>query len=267
MRVRATQISKDPLVRRSNARSKLLTAGLIAGLVAALSGIPATAGTSTDPEITDPAGDSNFLSGVTADERDTRPVSSDNSDLRAVWFETAYSTTKVIHSVSGAVVRVEYRPTALHVNIQTQGPVRPLSPWGALRFKVAFTVPACQATFDLLVATNPASDQAEIRPATVGTSCGGDPPITIVISPVKPTYDGAVSTLTFPLTHGGVAEVIPPGTTLTETSAFSTASPPVGAAVPSPADKTSAGRTFTVGQDIPADVDCTADPAHTDCQS
>ncbi|MGH2691280.1 MAG: hypothetical protein ACRDHM_02140 [Actinomycetota bacterium] len=263
----ATQVSKDPHECRSNSRRRLLTAGLIAGVVAVLSGVPAMAGSSTDAEITDVAGDANFISAVTADERDTRPVSSDNADLRAVWFETAYSTSKVLDPGTGTVLRVEYRPTALVVKIQTQGPVRPLSPWGSLRFKVPVTVPACSATLELLVATNPAADSAEIRPAAPSTSCGEDPPVNIVISPVKPTYDGAVSAVTFPLAHEGVSKVISPGTVLSQTRALVTAGPPAGSAIPTPSDQTASGRNFTIGQDVPPDVDCTATPNNTECQS
>jgi hypothetical protein len=257
-------ITEKPRVCRSAVRRKLLTVGLVAGLVAAFSGVPATAGTSTAPDITDPAGDANFVSAISADERDTRPASTDNADLRGVWFETAYSTTRVIHSVSGAVLRVEYRPTALLINIRTQGPVRPLSPLGALRFKVQATTPACTASFELLVAA--ASEKAEIRPATPSTGCGEDPPLTLVISPVTPTYDGAVSTMTFPLAHEGISKVISAGAVLSQTKAQTIAQMPTGAS-PVPVDQTGAGSNFTIGQDVPADVDCTATPNNAECQS
>jgi hypothetical protein len=263
MRVNATQISKDPQGCRTSSKRKLLSAGLIAGLVAVLSGIPATAGTSASPDISDPAGDANFASAVSGDERDTRPASTDNGDLRAVWFETAYSTTKV-RDASGAVLRVEHQPTALLINIKTQSPVRPLSPLGALRFKVLATAPACTASFELLVAA--ASEKAEIRPAAPSTGCGEDPPLNLVISPVTPTYNGAVSTMTFPLAHEGVSKVVSAGTVLSQTKAQTISQLSTGA-FPVPLDQTSAGSSFTIGQDVPADVDCMATPDNTECQS
>jgi hypothetical protein len=243
---------------------------LILGLVASLSALPATAGTSADADITDVAGDANFFSSAANDQRDTTPVSWANGDLRDVWFETAYSTSKILDPSTGAVSRVEYRPTALVVRIRTEAPVRPLSPWSALRFKVNATLPACQATIELLVASGIAFDSAEIRPASPSTNCGGDngagAPINIIISPVKPTYDGAVSTLTFPLSHSLISQVLTAGTALSQTKAQTIASPP---SVTSPValDQTAAGRNFTIGQDVPPNIDCRADPTKAECHS
>jgi len=225
--------------------------------------LPGAAGTVEDAEITDPAGDANFVSVASGNQQDTRPASFDNADLRAVWFETEYSTAKILDPETGAIRRVEHRPVALVIKFATQAPVRPLTPWGALRFKVLATTPACQATFEVLVATNPAFDSAEIRPAAPSTSCGE---VSIVKSPVMPTYDGAVSTITFPLAHEQVSQVISAGTVLSQTSALVIASPPAGSPIPSPSDQTASGRNFTVGQDLPPDVDCTADPGNPECQ-
>jgi hypothetical protein len=233
--------------------------------VALLSGLPATAGTTADPDITDVAGDANALSVVANNQQDTRPVSSGNGDLRAVWFETAYSTTKV-KDASGGVLRVEHRPTALLVRIRTEAPARPLTPWSALRFKVNANLPACNATLDLLVGSTVGNEQAEIRPSAPSTNCGEDAsgnPITLVISPVKPTFDGAVSTLTYPLANALVSPVLTAGTLLSQTKAQALGT--VGA--PVTIDQTGAGRNFTIGQDVPADIDCTATPNNTECQS
>ena len=262
MRVRATQISKDPLVRRSNARSKLLTAGLIAGLVAALSGIPATAGTSTDAEITDVAGDGNFINGQGAQPGheigpDTRPASFDNVDLRTVWFETAYSTTKV-RDAAGAVLRVEHRPTALVIHVQTQAPARPMSPFGTINYKVSATLPGCKASFELDIFSTP-PDRAVVR-SLEGTECG-----TFGTSPVAPTFEGAVSTMTFPLSDPLVAPFISVGTTIRQSSAGAFGRLPSSPALR--ADETVTGRDFTIGQDIPPDIDCSADPTNPECDS
>jgi len=259
--VNATQVSKDAQVCRSTSRRRFLAAGLIAGLVAVLSGLPATAGTSADPEITDPAGDANFVSSVTANQQDTRPVSSDNGDISAVWFETAYTTSKVLDPATGDVVRVEYRPAALVANIRTQAAVRPLSPWANLRFKIQAQVPACNASFELLVTSS--SAVAELRPAVVGQTCDGS---TIAISSVEPKFEGNLSTITFPLTHGTIPKFITPGATLSQPAAHVFPGVGVGPASPVALDQTVSGRSFTVGQDVPADFDCASDPGHTDCQ-
>lgn len=241
-----------------------LPVALVVALVALVSAaaLPGAAGTAEDPEITDPAGDANFIGAAAGTEEDTRPASFDNADLRAVWFETEHSTTKIMDPATGAVARVEHRPVALVINIETQGPVRPLAPWGSLRFKVPVAMPGCEATFELLVATNPAFDSVEIRPATAG-SCGE---LSIAKSPVTPTYDGAVSTISFPLAHEQISQVISAGTALSQVDALVIASPPVGGAGPAPLDETAVGRDFTIGQDVPPDVDCTEDPGHAECQ-
>ena len=266
-----TRVAKELQGCRSTTRTKLLTAGLVASLVAVLSGLPATAGTSTNAEMSDVAGDANFFSVAANDQRDTRPVSWANGDLREVWFETAYSTSKVVNPSTGSVSRVEHRPTALVVRIKTEAPVRPLSPWSALRFKVNATLPACQATIELLVAgSGPNFDSAEIRPASPSTNCGGDngagAPINIITSPVKPTYDGSVSTLTFPLSHALISQVLKAGTALSQTKASTIASLP---SVTSPValDQTGAGRSFTIGQDVPPDIDCSAAPTNPACHA
>jgi hypothetical protein len=272
MRVRATQISKDPLVRRSNARSKLLSAGLIAGLVAVLSGIPAVAGTSSDAELTDVAGDGNFINGQGAQSGhetgpDTRPASFDNVDLRAVWFETAYSTTKV-RDAAGNVLRVEHAPTALVIRVQTQAPARPMSPlWQAVRYEVAVTLPGCKAFFRAYFTETgspvytPGTDSSSINPLG-GTRCGDGGGIT---SPVPPTFDGPISTMTFPLAYLTTSKYISEGTAIRQPSAASFANIPGNPGLHP--DETGIGRDFTIGQDVPPDIDCSADPTNSECDS
>lgn len=260
--MRPTQASKDPQVCRSTSRKRCLTAGLVAGLVTVLSGLPATAGTSDDPEITDVAGDANFVSSVTGNQQDSRPASTDNGDISSVWFETSYSTSKILDAATGEVARVEYGPTALIAHIRTLAPVRPLSPWSNLRFKIQAQVPACNASLELLVTGT--SEVAEIRPAVVGHTCDGS---TIAISPVEPTFEANIATITFPLTNSSILKFVTPGTTLSQPAAQVIPGLGVGPASPVPLDQTASGRSYTVGQDVPADIDCAADPGHPDCQS
>jgi hypothetical protein len=271
--VNATQISIDPQVCRTNPRRKLLTAGLIAGLVAVLSGLPATAGTSTNAEITDVAGDGNFINGQGVQPGhevgpDTRPVSFDNVDLRAVWFETAYSTTKV-RDAAGNVLRVEHAPTALLIHVQTQAPPRPMPPWwNAVRYEVAVTLPGCKAFFrayfaltDNPLPVTPGTDSATINPSG-GTSCEG---AGVITSPVRPTFVGPISTMTFPLAHLTTSKYISGGTAISQPSATAFANfPGSGGLRP---DETDIGLDFTIGQDVPPDIDCSADPTNPKCDS
>ena len=228
----------------------------------AIGAVPGSAGTAEAPEITDPAGEANFLSPITGDEEDTRPVSFDSLDLRAVWFETAYDTNRAVDPESGEVLSVQYTPTALLVHIKTEAPVRPFSPFNAVRYKAQATAPDCNASFELRVFNNPDSDSAEIRRVDPLAPCGELPSGNIIVSPVKPTFDGTVATLTFPLSHEGVREVIWTGATLSQPSAHSEASLQSNWI----ADRTAAGGEFRIGQDVPPNVDCTADPDHTECQ-
>lgn len=247
---------------------KTLTAMCTALALVALGALPGAAGTSENPEVADVAGDANFLNGqgLQAGQEegpDTRPASIDNTDLRAVWFETAYSTNKVFDPETGDVLRVQYQPTALAVHIQTQGPVRPMDPWTTILYKVQATLPGCTATFELSVRPNP-PDQASIRP--VGVNCGHLPPTGIAVSPAVPTFEGVVSTITFPLDDPNVSQYISAGAAIAQPAAHVLGRLPAGGQANIRADETAAGRDFTIGQDVPADVDCTSDPDNPECQ-
>ena len=260
-----TRVAKDSQGCRSTTRRKLLTAGLVAGLVAALSGIPASAGSSTAPDITDVAGDANFINGQGVQPGheggpDTRPASFDNVDLRAVWFETAYTTTKV-RDAAGNVLRVEHAPTALLVRVQTQGPARPMSPWNQINYEVAATLPGCKASFRVSLYSTTTPPRVTIR-SLEGTSCGQE-----VASPVTPTFEGAVSTMTFPLAHPGVGPYISAGTAIRQPAAVAAGLLPTVGSGGRRTDETVVGRDFTIGQDVPPDIDCSADPTNSKCDS
>lgn len=136
----------------------------------ALGALPGAAGTADDPEITDPAGDANFASPITGQQADTRPASLDNADLLAVWFETAYETNKVLDPATGAVLRVEYSPSALLVHIKTHGPIHPTQPQGrSIKYQLPVTLPDCDAFFELHAdASGPANDSATVWAVTAG---------------------------------------------------------------------------------------------------
>ena len=246
---------------------KTLTAVCTVLTTLVLGALPGAAGTSADPEIADIAGDANFINGQGIqpgheEGPDSRPASIDNTDLRAVWFETAYTTNKVFDPETGDVLRVEYHPTALAVHVQTQGPARPMDPWNVILYKVQATLPGCTATFELSVRPNP-PDVATIWP--VGAQCGDLPPGSGAQSPVTPTFEGTVSTITFPLTHFQTSQFISNGTTIAQPAAHAIGRlPSLGSVFR--ADETVAGPDFTIGQDVPPNVDCTADPDNPECQ-
>lgn len=171
----------------------ILATVVFAGALAVSGGFHATAGSGDDPEITDVAGDANFISPIAGDERDTRPASLDNADLRAVWFETAYDTNKVTDPATGEVLRVEHVPTDLLVHIKTEGPIHPAPPATSVWYRVPASLPDCDAEFELV------GNTASIRAVTAG--CGASGAGFGPTSPVKPSIEGTVATLTFPLEH------------------------------------------------------------------
>jgi hypothetical protein len=234
----------------------------IAGFSLVVATLPAAAGTSTNAEITDVAGDGNFINGQGAQSGhevgpDMRPASFDNVDLRAVWFETAYSTTKV-RDAAGKILRVEHAPTALVIHVQTQGSAQSMSPFGTINFRVSASLPGCKASFELDIFSSAAPDRAVVR-SLEGTECPNS-----ATSPVAPTFEGAVSTMTFPLANPLVAPFLPAGTAIGQPSAYVWAILPF--APGRRADETVIGRDFTIGQDVPPDVECSEQPDYAGCE-
>jgi hypothetical protein len=249
-------------------KRRLYLAGPVIVAALLVPGPASTAGTSTNPEITDVAGDGNFINGQGAQPGhevgpDTRPASSDNLDLRAVWFETDYSTTKV-RDAAGKVLRVQHHPTALLIHVQTQAPARPMTPWSTINYKVSATLPGCQALFQLDVFSTIPPERAMIWPAG-GTSC--DPSNAFAQSPVPPTFDGTVSTMTFPLSNSLISSYISTGTAIRQPKADAFGQLPSVGSGGLRADETVTGRDFTIGQDVPADIDCVDDPENPQCEA
>ena len=245
--------------------SRSLLAGCTVALALATGGVQANAG-ATDPEITDPAGDANFVSAISGVEADTRPVSADGLDLRAVWFETAYSSSKVLDS-NGDVVRVERVPEALLVHIRTAGPVVPTHvPADTVRYKVQVALPGCRAVLELV-----ARDGTNGSYAQLGTidAC---PPLTspsFQRQPDAPVIQGNEATIRFPFVGPLVPQALADGASMGQPSArvFSAlVSKTVGGSDVLIIDQTAPGRSFTIGQDVPPDVDCGSDPENAECQ-
>ena len=278
-------------------KRRLYLAGPVIVAALLVPGPASTAGTSVNPEITDVAGDANFINGQrgytclrpeTCREPGAFPVpnpvpeSLDALDLRAVWFETEYETTQVRDPATGDVVRVEHDPTALAIHIQTEAPAWPVPPeWAALRYDIPVTLPQCNAHFDLKMFAS-GSTQTQLAAGSpfsvVRPDCDlqKDPGQIdyreTFGSNVRPTFVGTVATFRFSLvecTSCGVQPVwrfIPVGTSIAPPYAFSQGSHQVagnpGGLI---ADETAVGRGFTIGQDVPPDVDCSEEPDYAGC--
>jgi hypothetical protein len=258
LRGKGTPFEEVPAVRRTVASFAIT---VILGSIQAVA-------TAAGPQVNDVAGDANFINGqsqVAGHEQgpNARPASVDGADLLAVSFETAYETIEIIEPGSGEVVRLEHRPSALLVRIKTQGPIQPTTPPGRdLQFDVFADLDDCRARFHLVASgRGVAYDSASIFAATMGcrhhTAGGGSQ------SPVKPAYQGAEVTLTFPLNQSDMQAFIADGTHIRQPSARSVLVAPFVSPI---LDETVAGSDFVIGQDVPPDVDCVADPSHPGCE-
>jgi hypothetical protein len=251
------------MLRRS---SKSLLAGCTLALALATGGVQANAG-ATDPEITDPAGDANFVSAISGAEADTRPASAGGLDLLAVWFETAYSSNKVLDS-NGDVVRVERVPEALLVHIRTAGPVVPTHlPADTVRYKVQVALPGCRAVLELVARDGTAGPYAQL--GTID-ACPPLPARTFRVQSAVPVIQGNEATIRFPFEGPIVPQALAAGASIAQPNArvFSglvSKTGPDGNDVLI-VDQTAQGRSFTIGQDVPADVDCADDPENAECQ-
>ena len=272
------------------ARRSTLRAGRGGGLVAvAVALLLGVAPASADPpaQVTDPVGDANFVNGQSVQPGyehgpDTRPVSVDGADLVGVRFSTGYRTQRVLDAATGRPLRVEHHAEALVVQIQTAAPVRPISPWSAVQYKVRATLGACAASFELHVGANPANDRAQF---VAVRQCGRMNPGNTAPSKVAPTFAGNVATLVFRFddlnlsvsdgalhatarVEAPVAHVFVPGVSRTA----GVRDPLLGTGVtvlPENdyviVDQTTVGTTFTVGEDLPPDIDCVVDEQNPAC--
>lgn len=238
---------------------------LACALIAAVWTGPATAGTSEEPEITDTAGDANFLNGQGVQSGlesgpDTRPVSVDGSDLLAVWFETEYATSRVVDPETGSILRVEYEPTSLLVHIRTQGPIHPTPPRRSVRYAVTADLPDCRASFTLQAYEDPSQDRVTTWAITTG--CGQVNAGAGVGSPVDPSFDGSLSTISFPLSSH--SQFIKPGSVIDQPKATVDSRAHINYTIPT-IDESPVGQGFVIGEDVPADIDCEVDPEATPC--
>lgn len=256
---------------------KLVIATLALAALGGYATVPATAGTPDDPEITDPAGDANGISQITGVEEDTRPASIDSADLRAVWLETAFETNRVLDPETGAVLRVEHVPTGLLYHVRTEAPVRPMPSQVS---QTRFTVTAegnqlhdrpnpCWLTLNLsLDAGGSSGDGASF---TIPALCREEgQPTALVTGGLEVSVDADIVTASVPFSAPGIDEQFLPGRRLV----LGAGSPGINSAIVHESTVGSfvdrargTGRSFTIGQDVPPDIDCSAEPGHPECQS
>ena len=244
---------------------------MMLGVAVSLPTLPVGAGTASDPEITDVAGDANMINGQglapgLEETPDTRPASVDSMDLISVRFETSYDSRQIRDSEEGPVLRVEHVPVALLVHIETQGPVRPTAAFTGQRYIISSNLPGCRAWFVMYVSPDGSSDDTAFRAID---RCGSLQEQEYLQMPADPLIEGSTSTLTFPFDFPKLDGVVEPGITISQPVAYVINS--YSTLGPAPQnipryDETAPGRAFVIGQDVPPDIDCISDPDHPGCQ-
>lgn len=245
-----------------------LTRAAVAGALCLTAAFPAAAGTPQMPEITDKVGDANGINGqgISGFEEvspDTRPASIDAADILAVWFRTAYDTTKV-RDESGRVLSVIHTPTALEIHFKTLAPVKPTPGGLAMMYRVPADLSTCPGLgvfFQMRLAgvTN-TTERADIN-----NFCQG---VTLTDSRFTLTFVGSESVWTYPFA-AFPTRLVAAGVEITSPAAhvrtfFRTG---IADAFTAPAvDEAKTGDDFTIGSDVPPNVDCVATPDHPDCQ-
>jgi hypothetical protein len=226
--------------------------------------------------VIDIAGDANGINSqdVGADEVSvaTGAGSVASADIVSMWVETAYDKVLV---TGGSDVIVRYIPNALVLNVRTVGPAKPtLGP--SVVFRLPFRSsptpnPTCFAFLDLRVTGSaPGAIGGDNAVLTRGDArCSGGTGPGLATFPLS--YVGNVMRTVFPFDKSN--GMFSAGRTI-----IGTTRPHVGLLalleVPTAcATKCSLGTldearvfpTFTIGSDVPADVNCTQQPDHPDC--
>jgi hypothetical protein len=181
-------------------------------------------------------------------------------------FETAYRTEKQLEA-DGTVRFVRNVPTGLRVRIRTTAPAAP-SFGPTVRQELWANVGACSLIFRMHVAgprsqpDDPAQG-AELR--TRNEACPEGP--RTYTDGISMTIQGNETVLEFPFAVFGpgiaiTADVDGNGARVQTVHGLRPSSPPAeGPAIDLAAPTT----TFVIGSDVPADVDCRAEPGHPAC--
>ncbi|MGH2709600.1 MAG: hypothetical protein ACRDH9_00135 [Actinomycetota bacterium] len=259
-------------------RTNVFTAAT--GLVLALGlGMPASADPPA-PQIIDAAGDANFVNanGNTnlepANGPDTSAVYSESgADFRSIRFFTRYTKVK-IKNPEGVVEMIDYRPSALQIDITMSGDIKPAK--NSLIFRVQTLIAGCQAWFTGWIrGTQPGA--AEVERAQINKSAGTCPGGTgAVQNGFQQIVSGNLLTLIYPFEaeafSGAMAGFIKSGTqidpagTFTNNANYPHVRTVIGGTVTAPSiDQTERPTPFTVGSDVPADVICANTPEDPEC--
>lgn len=283
-------------------RTTTLAAALVTTLALGLLPSAATADPPA-PHVTDPAGDANGLNAqgnasAPAGGPDTKPASIDGADIREVSFETRYSTTKV-YNPDGTVARVLYTANALKVNVTMEGNVLPtFGPSLLLRVPTRVTMPngsLCESWFQAWW-RGPRALPNDLERADIRRLTGGTPSVCPAVNTITAGFDlvvdGKVVTMIYPLNAPGMAGYIQEGTLIKDPPVFINGSsyihtrvafigpsqtvglpPPVGTVTVNPGvfplaiDEAARFTAFTVGSDVPANIDCAVTPDAPECQT
>ncbi len=262
------------LERRPVRRSRLVALVAAAGsLVVGALGPSVAAGAEATPQITDVAGDANGINGhallSALDEGpDTRPASLAHADLREVRFETTYDSHEILDPETGEVTGIDHVATGVNVHIRTEGPIRsaPATQLYPLNYDVQAEIPGCTVRFRLTVLANETSDRAGLWQLSDTCPNGGTGLFGSHAGAASwPQYRGNVTTLSYPFSTPEFAAMLPPGRTLTDPWANAVRTGHYDKPV-IVFDRAAVGSSFTIGEDVPADVNCRTevDPA---CQA
>ena len=259
-------------------RTKPLTAAI--GLAMALAlGMPASADLS-EPQITDAAGDANFVNtqGTTnlepASGPDTSAVYNEaGADIRSIRLSTRYTKVRIVNP-DGTVEMIDYRPKALQIDVTMTGPIKPAKT--SMIFRLQTTIGGCETWFQGWIKGTQAAatelERADIRKITTGCPGGA----ATVFNGFQQILDGNVMSLVYPFGAaaftGPMAGFLKSGTQIDPLGSFTNnANYPhirvsVNGAVTAPTiDQTNRPTPFTVSSDVPADVICANAPEHPEC--
>lgn len=234
----------------SRARARLMLSAALAALVV-LAAMPATAGTAEKSELTDQAGDANFinsqgLGAIIGDESLVTPVDLSSADLRAMWLETIFEEDETIEEDgSESVIRTA---TGLRWNVRTTAPASP-SFGPTVLFRMPLTIGGCTAFLESQV-RGPASSPADVQRGSLrvlGADCPGG--VRSITSPAfAPVFDDDVMTVEFPFAE--VQGLLGAKTTLASNGAGHVRTVLVAATAPA-IDEAPGDWSFRLSSDLP----------------
>jgi hypothetical protein len=251
------------------------------GLAFALAvGMPASADI-PEPQITDAAGDANFLNaqGNTnaepASGPDTSAVYNEaGADIRSISMYTRYTKVRMLNT-DGTVEMIDYRPKALEIDVTMTGPIKPAK--ASMIFRLQTTIEGCETWFQGWIRGAQAQatelERADIRKLTAGCPGGA----ATVFQGFQQIIDGNVMSLIYPFEAGAftgqMAGFITSGSQINPLGTFTNNAnyPHIrvsvnGGTLTAPTiDQTNRPTPFTVSSDVPADIICNDSPEHPEC--